>query len=363
MTATSNLCRCKAARSAPSATTTPSSGPMGACSCPKVACARISSRLVCACRISRQHRKRVPRSAPCSIQATMKVTLPASSKRKRAILAFWVGYAPAELKPLYLRLRELILTSGKIAVDETVGPVLDPGRGRTKGYFWAIARDDRPWGGTDRPSPTPTLRVAAPSTRSSCSTTIAASCSATICGLQDDCERCVRRGDHARLLLGPPAAPILRHRPRRPGADRQRSSLSALLSSTRSRRRSGARAPASAVRCYASQQEIPVRRAMRRAQKIKMRLGGSDDPLEPFPQKPRVMHRRTYRRLREQARAADAERDYNIMMPRIVGGMDARTWTISRLRATSPKTPARAPRSRLYWCRVGPIGPVRPRWS
>jgi hypothetical protein len=26
---------------------------------------------------------------------------------KRAILAFWVGYAAAELKPLYLRLREL----------------------------------------------------------------------------------------------------------------------------------------------------------------------------------------------------------------------------------------------------------------
>jgi len=60
---------------------------------------------------------------------------------------------------------------------------------------------------------------------------------------------------------------------------------------------------------YASQQEIPVRRAMRRAQKIKMRLGGSDDPLEPFPQKPRGMHRRTYRRLREQARAADADAD------------------------------------------------------
>jgi transposase len=32
-------------------------------------------------------------------------------------------------------------------------PVLDPGRGRTKtGYFWAIARDDRPWGGTDPPA-------------------------------------------------------------------------------------------------------------------------------------------------------------------------------------------------------------------
>jgi transposase len=72
---------------------------------------------------------------------------------KRAILAFWVGYAAAELKPIYLRLRELILASGKIAVDETVAPVLDPGRGRTKkGYFWAIARDDRSWGGTDPPA-------------------------------------------------------------------------------------------------------------------------------------------------------------------------------------------------------------------
>ena len=72
---------------------------------------------------------------------------------KRSILAFWVGYAAAELKPIWLRLRELILTSGKIAVDETVAPVLDPGRGRTKkGFFWAIARDDRPWGGTDPPA-------------------------------------------------------------------------------------------------------------------------------------------------------------------------------------------------------------------
>jgi transposase len=72
---------------------------------------------------------------------------------KRAILAFWVGYAAAELMPLYLRLRELILGSAKIAIDETVVPVLDPGRGRTKkGYFWAIARDDRPWSGSDPPA-------------------------------------------------------------------------------------------------------------------------------------------------------------------------------------------------------------------
>jgi hypothetical protein len=64
-----------------------------------------------------------------------------------------VGYAAAELAPLWLRLREIILTAGKIAVDETTAPVLDPGRGRTKkGFFWAIARDDRPWGGTDPPA-------------------------------------------------------------------------------------------------------------------------------------------------------------------------------------------------------------------
>jgi transposase len=34
-----------------------------------------------------------------------------------------------------------------------VVPVLDPGRGRTKqGYFWAIARDDRPWAGSHPPA-------------------------------------------------------------------------------------------------------------------------------------------------------------------------------------------------------------------
>lgn len=72
---------------------------------------------------------------------------------ERSTLAFWVGYAAAELKPLYLRLRTLILSSAKIAVDETTAPVLDPGRGRTKiGYFWAIARDDRPWSGNDPPA-------------------------------------------------------------------------------------------------------------------------------------------------------------------------------------------------------------------
>jgi transposase len=71
----------------------------------------------------------------------------------RSTLAFWVGYAAAELMPLYERLREGLLGSSKLAVDETPVPVLDPGRGRTKkGYFWAIARDDRPFGGPDPPA-------------------------------------------------------------------------------------------------------------------------------------------------------------------------------------------------------------------
>jgi hypothetical protein len=39
-----------------------------------------------------------------------------------------------------------------VFADETVVPVLDPGRRRTKqGYFWAIARDDRPWPVVIRP--------------------------------------------------------------------------------------------------------------------------------------------------------------------------------------------------------------------
>ena len=47
-------------------------------------------------------------------------------------------------------------------------------------------------------------------------------------------------------------------------------------------------------------------RSLRCLQKIRMRLGGSADVSEPFPEKPRGMHRRTYLRLRERAEAAEA---------------------------------------------------------
>jgi len=70
----------------------------------------------------------------------------------RSTLAFWVGYAAQELKPLWYHLRESLLASSKLCVDETPAPVLDPGRGKTKtGYFWALSRDDRPWAGPDPP--------------------------------------------------------------------------------------------------------------------------------------------------------------------------------------------------------------------
>jgi transposase len=71
----------------------------------------------------------------------------------RSTLASWVGTAAAEIAPVVARLKQIVLASERLFADETVVPVLDPGRGKTKqGYFWAIARDDRPWGGKDPPA-------------------------------------------------------------------------------------------------------------------------------------------------------------------------------------------------------------------
>jgi transposase len=71
----------------------------------------------------------------------------------RSTLADWVGRAATELRPLHQRLFEHLKRSPKLFMDETRAPVLDPGRRRTKsGYLWALARDDRPWGGTDPPA-------------------------------------------------------------------------------------------------------------------------------------------------------------------------------------------------------------------
>ena len=71
----------------------------------------------------------------------------------REVLADWVGTAAMEVLPVVRRLRDILLASPRLFADETTLPVLDPGRGQVKkGFAWAIARDDRPWGGTDPPA-------------------------------------------------------------------------------------------------------------------------------------------------------------------------------------------------------------------
>lgn len=70
----------------------------------------------------------------------------------RSTLAAWVGRAAFELSPVYDALLANLKRSSKLFMDETTAPVLDPGRRKTKtGYFWALARDNRPWGGEDPP--------------------------------------------------------------------------------------------------------------------------------------------------------------------------------------------------------------------
>jgi transposase len=70
----------------------------------------------------------------------------------RSTLADWAGVADFHLGPVVDRLAEHLKSSTKLFMDETTAPVLDPGRGRTKtGYLWALARDDRNWGGDDPP--------------------------------------------------------------------------------------------------------------------------------------------------------------------------------------------------------------------
>jgi transposase len=70
----------------------------------------------------------------------------------RAVLADWMGTTAFHLASLVERMSVLMKLSGRLFMDETTAPVLDPGRGRTKtGYLWAVLRDDRGHGGADPP--------------------------------------------------------------------------------------------------------------------------------------------------------------------------------------------------------------------
>ncbi|MER9216045.1 IS66 family transposase [Mesorhizobium sp. M0663] len=70
----------------------------------------------------------------------------------RATLGNWAGRARFHLKPIADHMRGLLAAAERLFLDETTAPVLDPGRGKVKkGFFWAIASDDRGHGGQGPP--------------------------------------------------------------------------------------------------------------------------------------------------------------------------------------------------------------------
>lgn len=71
----------------------------------------------------------------------------------RSTLANWMGKVSFHLAPVVDHMFKELKRSDKLFADETRCPVLDPGRGKTKtGYLWAIARDERPFGGSAPPT-------------------------------------------------------------------------------------------------------------------------------------------------------------------------------------------------------------------
>jgi len=70
----------------------------------------------------------------------------------RASFGNWVGRACFHLRPVGDHMHGQLAQADRLFMDETTAPVLDPGRRQVKkGYFWAMACDDRGYGGAGPP--------------------------------------------------------------------------------------------------------------------------------------------------------------------------------------------------------------------
>lgn len=70
-----------------------------------------------------------------------------------SIMADWIGKARALLEPLLVKLRGHVFAGHRLHGDDTLVPVLEPGKGKTRtGRLWTYVRDRRPHGDTTPPA-------------------------------------------------------------------------------------------------------------------------------------------------------------------------------------------------------------------